>query len=185
MEKAPCSSRSVHFASGRDDWPTPGWLFDVLDEEFSFTLDPCSTHENAKCNNHYTVVEDGLSKNWGSETVFMNPPYGRSVGRWMMKAYESSIRGATVVCLIPARTDTKWWHEFAMRGDIFLFRGRIRFEGAHHAAPFPSAIVIFWARKGTSIQKRKISGRQIPFSSFFHFKGKSCGHTDQLFANAY
>jgi len=129
--------------SMRDDWPTPQWLFDALHREFEFTLDPCSSHTNAKCARHFTVREDGLGQDWADAVVFMNPPYGRAIGRWMKKAYESSRQGATVVCLVPARTDTSWWHCFAMKGEIRLLRGRLRFEGAENAAPFPSALVIF------------------------------------------
>lgn len=137
------SGLRVHFTSKTDEWPTPKNLFAILDKEFRFTLDPCSTDENAKCSKHFTVRENGLSQDWKDEVVFMNPPYGRSIGMWMAKAYFSSRMGATVVCLVPARTDTAWWHDFAMKGEIRLLRGRLQFEGAENAAPFPSAIVIF------------------------------------------
>lgn len=133
----------VHFSSATDEWPTPRWLFESLHQEFGFTLDPCATNENAKCPLYFTKTEDGLSQSWDHHTVFMNPPYGRTIGAWMSKAYESSLRGALVVCLVPARTDTAWWHRCAMRGEIRLLRGRLRFEGGLHSAPFPSAIVIF------------------------------------------
>jgi phage N-6-adenine-methyltransferase len=131
------------FSSDDDEWATPQWLFDALDVEFSFTLDPCSTHANAKCERHFTREEDGLSQDWGDHSVFMNPPYGREILRWMRKAYESAQCGATVVCLVPARTDTRWWHRYAMKGEIRLLHGRIRFVGGRHSAPFPSAIVVF------------------------------------------
>lgn len=133
----------VHFSSLTDEWPTPQSLFDALDQEFGFTLDPCATRENAKCRQFLTKAEDGLNYNWANHTVFMNPPYGRAIGAWMRKAYESTKAGALVVCLVPARTDTTWWHRYAMRGEIRLLRGRLRFEGGRHSAPFPSAIVIF------------------------------------------
>ncbi|MBA3352548.1 MAG: adenine methyltransferase [Blastocatellia bacterium] len=131
------------FSSATCEWPTPQWLFDDLDDEFGFTLDPCSTDLNAKCVKHFTLQEDGLAQTWKDEVVFMNPPYGRGVGIWMEKAYREACEGATVVCLVPARTDTAWWHDWAMRGEIRLFRGRIKFEGAINVAPFPSALVIF------------------------------------------
>ena len=131
------------FSSATPEWETPEWLFDALDAEFSFSLDPCCTDENAKCNTHFTKSDDGLSQDWGDHNVFMNPPYGRVIGDWMQKAYESSRGGATVVCLVPARTDTRWWHRFAMKGEIRLLRGRVRFVGGEHSAPFPSAIVVF------------------------------------------
>ena len=118
-------------------------MFDELDKEFDFTLDPCATDENAKCNRYFTKEEDGLKQDWGQERVFMNPPYGRTITRWMEKAYEASLMGATVVCLPPARTDTKWWHEYAMKGEIHLIKGRLKFGGAKNSAPFPSAVVVF------------------------------------------
>ena len=124
-------------------WGTPQWLFDALHREFDFTLDPCSTHENAKCRLHYTLAEDGLTQNWGVHTVFMNPPFGRSIGSWMKKAFESSQQGATVVCLVPARTDAAWWHGYVTKAEIRFLRGRLRFDGGKHSAPFPSAIVVF------------------------------------------
>jgi phage N-6-adenine-methyltransferase len=134
---------SVHFLSRKPDWSTPQWIFDILDAEFGFTLDACATAANAKCAHFFTPTEDGLAQDWGKHRVFMNPPYGRTIAHWMQKAYSSAQQGATVVCLIPARTDTTWWHQFAMKGEVRLIRGRIRFEGAKHGAPFPSAVVVF------------------------------------------
>lgn len=131
------------FSSATDNWPTPQWLFDALNSEFAFTLDPCSSKENAKCARHFTVAEDGLAQDWGSHSVFMNPPYGRTIGRWIQKAYESSRHGALVVCLLPARTDTRWWHEYVMRGEVRLIRGRLHFGHSVNSAPFPSAVVVF------------------------------------------
>lgn len=130
-------SLTVHFSSRSDEWPTPQGLFDALDAEFGFTLDPCSTHANANWE------EDGLAQDWKGAVVFMNPPYGREIGRWMRKAFESAQAGATVVCLVPARTDTSWWHNCAIHGEVRFLRGRLKFGGARHCAPFPSAIVIF------------------------------------------
>ena len=133
----------VHYSSKSDEWPTPQWLFDALDREFGFTLDPCSTDSNAKCPKHYTRAENGLRRSWADETVWMNPPYGREIGDWMAKAYNAArAERATVVCLVPARTDTKWWHDFAMKHEIRLLRGRLHFGGATASAPFPSAIVV-------------------------------------------
>jgi phage N-6-adenine-methyltransferase len=135
---------NVHFSSATPEWYTPQGLYDELHAEFKFTLDPCCTHENAKCEKHYTREEDGLKQSWHGEVVFMNPPYGREIGAWMRKAYESCNRnGATVVCLVPARTDTAWWHDYAMKGEIRFLRGRLKFGGAMVNAPFPSAVVIF------------------------------------------
>ncbi len=142
---------SVHFSSKSDEWETPVHLWDELDKVFAFNLDVCATHENAKCHKYFTKKEDGLKQQW-TGTVWMNPPYGREIGKWMKKAYESSqepfMRGTalmrtTVVCLVPARTDTKWWHDYAIKGEIKFIRGRLKFNGHKNSAPFPSAIVIF------------------------------------------
>lgn len=134
---------NVHFSSKTDDWATPADFYKMLDLEFGFDLDPCASHENAKCDEYFTVDENGLEQDWRDHTVFMNPPYGREIGKWMQKAYESSQNGATVVCLVPARTDTNWWHSYAMKGEIRLVKGRLKFGGASTNAPFPSAVVIF------------------------------------------
>lgn len=135
---------ACHFSSESDEWNTPQWLFDALDKEFGFTLDPCSTWDgsNAKCKQHYTLRDNGLLKHWGTETVFMNPPYS-AVYDWIRKAYGAAHEGATVVCLIPARTDTRWWHEFCMKGEIRFLRGRLKFGDAKYNAPFPSVVVVF------------------------------------------
>jgi phage N-6-adenine-methyltransferase len=132
----------LHFSSKTDDWATPQDFFDNLNQTFNFTLDPCASHENHKCAKYYTKDDDGLSKSWEGETVFMNPPYGRDVKKWMKKAYEES-KHATVVCLIPARTDTAYWHDYCMKGEITFIRGRLKFGNSKQSAPFPSAVVIF------------------------------------------
>jgi len=131
----------VHFSSATDMWETPQSLFDELNLEFAFTCDVCSTDENKKCEYHFTPKDDGLAMLWGG-VCWMNPPYGREIGKWMRKAYESRLT-ATVVCLVPARTDTAWWWDYAMRGEIRFIRGRLKFGGHSNSAPFPSAIVIF------------------------------------------
>ncbi len=133
----------VHFSRVTCEWATPQWLFDALNREFGFTLDPCATAQNAKCRRYFTVVEDGLKRSWAGEVVFMNPPYGSVIGKWMEKAWVSAREGATVVCLVPARTDTGWWHRFAMRGEVRLLRGRLKFGDSKNSAPFPSAVVVF------------------------------------------
>lgn len=134
---------NVHFSNEKSDWETPGSIFDELNKEFCFDLDPCSSHENKKCRRYFTKVEDGLAQDWGRSTVFMNPPYGREIGKWMKKAYESSLNGATVVCLVPSRTDTVWWHDYALKGEIRFIKGRLKFGKSKNNAPFPSAVVIF------------------------------------------
>ena len=140
------NNMAVHFCSDSPEWSTPQDLYDGLDAEFGFTLDPACTHENAKCERHFTAADDGLSFSWAGEIVFLNPPYGRVIARWVQKAWEESQDGATVVCLVPARTDTGWWHGYCMKGEIRFLKGRLYFsraDGSSGRAPFPSAIVIF------------------------------------------
>ncbi|MGG4783988.1 phage N-6-adenine-methyltransferase, partial [Morganella morganii] len=119
----------VHYSSKSNEWATPQNLFDELNDEFNFTLDPCATDENAKCSKYFTIEDDGLSKDWSNEVVFMNPPYGREIKKWIEKAYKECLNGATVVCLIPARTDTTYWHDFIFdkANDIRFLRGRLKF----------------------------------------------------------
>ena len=131
--------------SNTDEWPTPQNLFDLLDLEFGFTLDPCCTNESAKCERFFTLKENGLLQDWHNDNVFMNPPYSE-VSLWMRKAYGSAQEGATVVCLIPSRTDTRWWHDYAMKGEIRVIKGRLRFGDATENAPFPSCVVVFRPR---------------------------------------
>ncbi len=134
----------VHFSSKSDEWSTPQDLFDELDAIFHFNLDACATPSNAKCKRYFTKDDDALKQKW-TGTVWMNPPYGRQIGPFMKKASESFRDGATVVCLVPARTDTRWWHEYAAKGHVIFLRGRLKFGGGRSCAPFPSAIVIFWS----------------------------------------
>jgi len=130
-------------SSKTDEWSTPQSTFDGLDREFHFTLDPCCTRANAKCKKYFTKEDDGLEQCWYDNVVFMNPPYDLEIGKWIEKAYMSSKYGTTVVCLVPARTDTAWWHDYVMKGEIRFIRGRLKFGDAKNNAPFPSAIVIF------------------------------------------
>lgn len=130
------------YSSKTPEWATPQAFFDKLDDEFHFTLDPCATPQNAKCKRFFTQADDGLSKKWTGR-VFMNPPYGRGIGAWVKKAYESAMGGVIVVCLLPARTDTKWWHDYCMKGEMRFIRGRLKFGDGKNSAPFPSAVVIF------------------------------------------
>jgi phage N-6-adenine-methyltransferase len=135
---------NVHFSSATDMWATPQDFFQRLVDRFGeFTLDPCCLPSSAKAPRYFTPDDDGLAQDWAGERVFMNPPYGREIGKWMRKALESSLAGATVVCLVPARTDTAWWHDCATRGEIEFVRGRLRFGDAKKDAPFPCALVIF------------------------------------------
>lgn len=132
-------NKDLMFSSKTDLWETPQDLFDRLDSIHHFTLDVCATPDNAKCNNYYTPEIDGLSQKWGG-TCWCNPPYGRNIGRWVEKAYNSNCK---VVMLLPARTDTKWFHNFCLNGKIEFLRGRLKFGNSKNSAPFPSMIVIF------------------------------------------
>src|SRR5690625_4679171 len=134
----------VHFSSKTNEWATPQCFFDRLDAEVNFTLDPCSDGLNAKCGKFYTQEDDGLTQSWTGERVFMNPPYGRVIGDWVRKAYEESQKGALIVALTPARTDTRYWHDYVMKADeIRLVKGRIKFGDGSNSAPFPSAVVVW------------------------------------------
>lgn len=161
----------VHFTSISSEWQTPVDLYNLLDEEFHFTLDPSSTDENHKCKKYYTKKDDGLNKSWKGETVFMNPPYGREIVKWISKAYQESLQDNTiVVCLVPARVDTKWFHNYCVNGKIRFLKGRLKFinrtlpswreDGNFKltGAPFPSMIVIFdgggWRMKNPPMSKK-------------------------------
>jgi phage N-6-adenine-methyltransferase len=140
---APKLNRGM-FSSESGEWETPREFFDVVDSVFHFTLDVCATHSNAKCGRYFTKEENGLTQIW-SGVCWMNPPYGREISLWVRKAYESSLEtGTVVVCLLPARTDTKWWQDYviAHAESIRFIRGRLRFSG-RGPAPFPSALVVF------------------------------------------
>lgn len=139
---------NVHFSSATDLHATPQDFFDRLDAEFGFDLDVCASPENAKCTIYFTKADDGLSRDW-TGVVWLNPPYGREIGRWLRKANESvKDNGATVVCLVPARTDTNWWHEYVIKHEVRFVRGRLKFGNAKNSAPFPSAVVIMRPGQG-------------------------------------
>ena len=135
---------NVHFSSASSEWSTPDDLFAELNDIFHFDLDACASPTNAKCTRYFTKAQDALRQSWHG-TVWMNPPYGREITAFMRKAYEESFTGATVVCLVPSRTDTKWWHSYTKRGQVIFLRGRLRFGGMKSGALFPFAIVIFWS----------------------------------------
>ena len=139
-------TKEIMFSSKQTGWETPQHFYDILNERFGFDLDPCATKENAKCKEYYTEEDDGLTKNWGrNKKVFVNPPYGKDIKKWIKKAYEESRQhGSIVVMLIPARTDTSYWHEYCMKAaEIYFVKGRLKFGDAKNAAPFPSAVVVF------------------------------------------
>ena len=131
---------SVHFSSATDLWSTPQDFFDKQNAIYGFTLDVCATAANAKCARYFTEADDGLAQPWDGVN-WMNPPY-KDMKKFVQKAF--SERGhAVTVCLIPARTNTRWWHDYAMKGQIEFIRGRLKFGNAKNSAPFPSALVVF------------------------------------------
>lgn len=146
-------SLDVHFSSASDEWSTPQAFFDRLKSEYSFTLDAAATKDNAKCKRFFTKEDDALKQRW-TDCVWLNSPYGRVLPKWVKKAYEESLAGAVVVMLLPARTDTSYWHDyiFPHAAEIRFIRGRLKFGGSENSAPFPSAIAIFNASK----KKQKI-----------------------------
>ena len=129
------------FTSTNKDWETPDEIFIPLNKEFEFTLDVCASAKNAKCDNYYTIKDNALKLPW-TGTCWMNPPYGQKK-RWIEKAYKESLNGALVVCLVPARTNTNWWHDYCMKGEVRFIRGRPKFKGAKYGLPQPLAIIIF------------------------------------------
>lgn len=145
----------VHFSSATDLWYTPPEIFEELDKEFGFVLDPCANSTNHKCESWYgpdhpdLSRRDGLSCDWATEVmliggggVFINPPYGRKIKNWVRKSYECSLSGINCVLLLPSRTDTSWFHDYCINEEVRFLRGRIKFGGSTNSAPFPSCIVV-------------------------------------------
>jgi len=133
---------NVHFSSKTDQWATPQAFFNVLNKEFDFNLDPCADEHNAKCVNYFTKEQDGLKQSWDNQRVFVNPPYGREISAWVKKASEA--RGGVVVLLIPARTDTRYFHEYIYnKAEVRFLKGRLKFGDSKNSAPFPSMVVIY------------------------------------------
>ncbi len=133
------------FTSKTNEWATPQAFFDELNKEFNFTLDPCATPQNAKCARYFTKEIDGLSQSWRGEIVFCNPPYGRDLSKWVAKAYTETLSGEAtlVVMLIPARTDTSYFHDYIYKKhEVRFIRGRLHFNESKCAAPFPSMVVV-------------------------------------------
>jgi phage N-6-adenine-methyltransferase len=142
---------SVHFSRASDEWSTPQALFDLLDLEFDFTLDPCATNENTKCEDYCDAEMDGLSVPWVGHRAFVNPPYSK-LKSWLAKCAKERELGALSVALIPSRTDTKAWHDYIWDQtthcprpgvEIRFLKGRLKFGAAENSAPFPSALIIF------------------------------------------
>lgn len=143
MNKA---TQEVMFSSKHGDWSTPQDFFDKLGWQFGpFTLDPCATADNTKCDIFYTEENDGLKQDWSGHTVFVNPPYGRGIDRWIEKGFAAGKEADTrVVMLIPARTDTRYWHDYVMKAaKVYFIKGRLKFGNHTNSAPFPSAVVVF------------------------------------------
>ena len=142
LRAASGNGMAVHYSSETDEWETPEALFTVLDREFAFTLDVCASASNAKCERFFDKKDNGLAQPWAG-SCWMNPPYGDEIPAWIEKAHASGMAGATVVCLVPARTDTAWWWQHCIYGEVRFLRGRLRFGGAPSGAPFPNAVVVF------------------------------------------
>ena len=141
------------FSSKTDNWATPQNFFDELNKEFHFTLDPCADEKNHKCEKFFTRKENGLLHDWSGESVFVNPPYGREIYNWVEKSYwEGHKENTIVVLLIPARTDTKYFHDFILnRSEIRFIKGRLKFGDSDNSAPFPSMVVVF---RGCKLKER-------------------------------
>jgi phage N-6-adenine-methyltransferase len=135
----------ILFSTGNPEWGTPTKIYQPIHEIMHFSLDVCATPANAKCNNFFTKYENGLWQSWNRNFCWMNPPYGKDIVNWMHKAFtESRSILCTVVCLVPVRTGTNWWYDYARRGEISYFKGRIQFEGmSDNGAPFDSALIFF------------------------------------------
>jgi len=131
------------YSSSKEDWETPQWLYDELNKEFGFTCDVAASHKNHKHRNYYTSDIDGLKQNWDG-ICWLNPPYGRSIGLWVCKAHMEAQNGATIVMLLPARTDTRYFHDYIYgKHEVRFIRGRLKFGDSKNSAPFPSMIVVF------------------------------------------
>lgn len=133
------------FSSNTCEWATPKKFFNELNNEFHFTLDPCATELNHKCDKYYTIKDNGLMQSWKNETVFCNPPYGKEISKWVKKCYEEHKKNnITIVMLIPARTDTSYFHDYIYnKSEIRFIRGRLKFNDGKQGAPFPSMLVIY------------------------------------------
>lgn len=133
------------FSHATDEWETPQDFFDELNRIYHFDLDVCATEQNAKCKRFFNSKQDGLKKSWGGATIWCNPPYSNII-EWCRKATEEQQNGTTTVMLVPARTDTKWFHQYVWQKpnvDVQFVRGRLRFGGSNQNAPFPSMVIVF------------------------------------------
>ena len=162
------------FSSATDVWETPQDFFDALNDEFHFTLDVCAGALNHKCERYYLKAEDGLSRDWSGETVWCNPPYGREIGRWVKKCSEHD---GVAVMLLPARTDTRWFHDFIYKkAEIRFIKGRLKFGGSKNSAPFPSMVVIFRKTKPlcpNGLGSRPLNGEAMGYSRPYREAGST------------
>lgn len=144
------------FTSKTDEWATPQDFYDELDKEFGFDLDPCCLPSSAKCDKFFTPEDNGLDQDWSGHVVFMNPPYGSEIRDWLRKANEEHKKGATVVSLLPARTDTQWWWREIMDygHEVRFVEGRLKFGGSTASAPFPSAVVVMGPSKEEQLARK-------------------------------
>jgi site-specific DNA-methyltransferase (adenine-specific) len=157
------NTQEAMFSSKSTDWGTPQSFYDELNSKYNFTLDPCASDKNHKCSKYYTKKDDGLKQNWAGNTVFMNPPYGKEIKGWIQKAYQESRKPkTTVVCLLPARTDTTYWHDYCMRADeVHFIKGRLKFGDGKNGAPFPSAVVVFGPQRPPSMRQMDKTGKSL------------------------
>lgn len=155
--------QSVHFQSGNKEWETPEAFFKPYEKEFNIKLDVCATAENAKCKAFFDKKINGLHASWamvhdlvrdGEVACWMNPPYGRGIEKWVKKAYDEALKGVTTIALLPARTDTSWFHNHIYnKHEVRFLKGRIKFVDAEGSAPFPSMIVVFQPPVPTNVRK--------------------------------
>jgi len=157
MSKQTPWRKDLMFSSEKQDWATPQSFYDKVSSELGpFTLDACAIADNAKCSTFFSPEEDGLTMSWEGYNVFVNPPYGKGIDKWIEKAYKESQKKRTrVVMLIPARPDTKYWHNYVMNAhEIHFVKGRLKFGGCQNAAPFPSAVIVFGSQWSTTSPPR-------------------------------
>lgn len=134
----------VLFSHKSCEWETPKDLFEGLNKQYDFNLDVCATKENAKCACFFDKKDDGLIKEWKRKRIWCNPPYGNEISKWVKKAYDSRFDNEIIVMLLPARTDTRWFHEYIYnKAEVVFLKGRLKFGNSKNSAPFPSMIVVF------------------------------------------
>lgn len=161
LKNTSADRRGYMLASRTDNWATPQKFFNTLDNEFQFTLDAAASAGNAKCAYYFNRRQNGLLQDWGTHSVFLNPPYGRCIAEWAEKSLDAARRGATVVMLLPARTDTAWYHDIGLlpETEVRFVRGRVKFGGSKYAAPFPSMVLVLRPRHRRNVRRKFLSIR--------------------------